>query len=62
VHALPGLCTLNIFEYEISLSCWKFRNHHREPLSGHSNTLDRGRPVAITVAKYNTHLCVYAVL
>jgi hypothetical protein len=35
VHALPGLCTLNIFEYEISLSCGKFRNHHREPLLGH---------------------------
>ncbi len=34
VHALPGLCTLNIFEYEISLSCGKFRNHHREPLFG----------------------------
>jgi hypothetical protein len=45
VHALPGLCTLNIFEYEISLSCGKFRNHHREPLFGHGNTFDRGRPV-----------------
>jgi hypothetical protein len=38
VHALPGLFTLNIFDYEISLSCWKFRNHHREPLFGHGNT------------------------
>ncbi len=47
VHALPGLCTLNIFEYEISLSCGKFRNHHREPLFGHGNTFDRGRPVYI---------------
>ncbi len=46
VLALPGLCTLNIFEYEISLSCGKFRNHHREPLFGHGNTFDRGRPVA----------------
>ncbi len=45
VHALPGLCTLNIFEYEISKSCRKFRNHHREPLFGHGNTFDRGRPV-----------------
>jgi hypothetical protein len=33
VHALPGLCALNIFEYDISLSCGKFINHHREPLS-----------------------------
>jgi len=48
VHALPGLCTLNIFEYEISLSCGKFRNHHREPLFGHGNTFDRGRPVVYT--------------
>ena len=48
VHALPGLCTLNIFEYEISLSCGKFRNHHREPLFGHGNTVDRGRPVVGT--------------
>jgi hypothetical protein len=38
VHALPGLCTLNIFEYEISLSSGKFRNHHREPLFGLGNT------------------------
>ncbi len=45
VHALPGLGTLNIFEYEISLSCGKFRNYHREPLFGHGNTFDRGRPV-----------------
>jgi hypothetical protein len=45
VHALPGLCTLNILEYEISVSCGKFRNHHREPLFGHGNTFDRGRPV-----------------
>ncbi len=45
VDALPGLCTLNIFEYEISLSCGKFRSHHREPLFGHGNTFDRGQPV-----------------
>jgi hypothetical protein len=45
VHALQGLCTLNIFEYEISLSCGKFRNHHRKPLFGLGNTFDRGRPV-----------------
>ncbi len=47
VHALPGLCSLNIFEYEISLSCGKFRNHHREPLFGHGNTFDWGRPVVL---------------
>jgi hypothetical protein len=52
VHALPGLCTLNIFEYEISLSCGKFRNHHREPLFGHGNTFDRGRPVRVPI--YNS--------
>jgi hypothetical protein len=62
VHALPGLCALNIFEYEISLSCGKFRNHHREPLLGHGNTFDRGRPVVYTYLKqyyaaYNT--CLY---
>ncbi len=52
MHALPGLCTLNIFEYEISLSCGKFRNHHRELLFGHSNTFNRGRPVMeITLVK-----------
>jgi hypothetical protein len=45
MHALPGLCTLNIFEYEISLSCRKFKNHHQEPLFGHGNTFDRGRPM-----------------
>ncbi len=45
VHALQGLCTLNIFDYDISLSCGKFRNHQREPLFGHGNTFDRGRPV-----------------
>ncbi len=49
VHALPGLCTLNIFEYEISLSCGKFRNHHQEPLFGHGNTIDRGWPVTCTL-------------
>ncbi len=48
MHAVPGLCTLNIFEYEISLSCGKFRNHPREPLFGHDNTFDRGRPVGQT--------------
>ncbi len=47
MHVLPGLCTLNIFEYEISLICGKFRNHHREPLFGHGNTFDRGRPVSL---------------
>jgi hypothetical protein len=41
VHALPGLCTLNIFEYEISLSCGKFRNHNREPLLD-MGTLSKG--------------------
>jgi hypothetical protein len=41
VHALPGLCTFKIFEYEISLSCGKFKKHHREPLFGHGNTFDR---------------------
>ncbi len=30
---------------EIPLKCGKFRNHHREPLFGHGNTFDRGRPV-----------------
>ncbi len=47
VHALPGLCTLNIFEYEISLSCGKFRKHHRMPLFGHGNTFGRGLPVVV---------------
>ncbi len=27
VHAIPGLCTVNVFDYEISLR--KFRKHHR---------------------------------
>ncbi len=44
-HAIPGLCTLNIFVYEISLSCGKFRKQHREPLFGHGNTFDRGLPM-----------------
>jgi hypothetical protein len=45
VHALPGLCTLNILDSEISLiSCGKFRKHHREPLFGHGNTVARGLP------------------
>ncbi len=55
MHALPGMCTLNIFEYEISLSCGKFRNYHREPSFGHGNTFDRGRPVAAT-ADCHDHL------
>ncbi len=50
VHGLPELCTLNIFESEISLGCRKFRNHHRKPLFGHGNTFDRGRPVVVTKA------------
>ncbi len=37
VHAMPGLCTVNVLDYEISLSCEKFRKHHREPLFGHGN-------------------------
>ncbi len=45
VHAIPGLCTLNIFDYEISLSCGKFRKHYREPLFGDGNTFGRGLPV-----------------
>ncbi len=45
VHAIPRVCTLNIFDYEISLSCGKCRKHHREPLFGHSNTFGRGLPV-----------------
>ncbi len=55
MHALPGLCALNIFEYEISLSCGKFRNHHREPLFGHGNTFNRGRPVYISFSKLLVH-------
>jgi hypothetical protein len=39
----------NLFDYEISVSCGKFRNHHREPLFGHGNTFDRGLPVVLTV-------------
>ncbi len=42
---VPSLCTLNIFSYEISLSCGTFRKHDREPLFGHGNTFDRGLPV-----------------
>jgi hypothetical protein len=38
-------CTLNIFSYEISISCGTFRKHDREPLYGHGNTVDRGLPV-----------------
>jgi hypothetical protein len=38
---VPGLCTLNIFCYEISLSCGTFQN----PLLGHGNTFNRGLPV-----------------
>ncbi len=52
------LCMLyqyNIFEYEISLSCGKFRNHHREPLFGHGNTFDRGRPVALPTGRWADH-------
>ncbi len=49
MHALSGMCALNIFEYEISLSCGKFRNHHREPLFGHGNTFNRGRPVVASI-------------
>ncbi len=45
MYALPGLCTLNIFEYDISLSCGKFRKHYREPLFGQANTFGRGLPV-----------------
>ncbi len=49
MHAIPGMCTLNIFDCEISLSCGKFRKHHREPLFGHGNTFGRGLPVVETV-------------
>jgi hypothetical protein len=63
VHAIPGLCTLNIFEYEISLSCRKFRNHHQEPLFGHGNTFDRGRPVVLPlrdcVVRVNLNFCSF---
>jgi hypothetical protein len=34
------------------LSCDKFRNHHREPLFGHGNTFDRGRPVVLSPNSY----------
>ncbi len=40
-----GLCTLNIFSYEIFLSCEILRKHDREPLFGHGNTFGRGLPV-----------------
>ncbi len=56
-----GLCTLNIFEYEISLSCGKFRNHHREPLFGHGNTFDRGRPV-VYIIETSRVLCLTSVV
>jgi hypothetical protein len=45
---LHGLCAFNIFSYEMSLSCWTFRKHDREPLFGHGNTFGRGRPVCRT--------------
>ncbi len=37
-----GLGAFNIVSYEMSLSCWTFRKHDREPLFGHGNTFDRG--------------------
>ncbi len=42
------LWTLNIFSYEISLSCGTFIKHDREPLFGNGNTFDRGRPWYLT--------------
>jgi hypothetical protein len=46
VHAIPGFCTLNIFNYEI---CGKLRKHHCEPLFGHGNTKESSY-------KYRRHL------
>ncbi len=45
---VSGLWTLNIFSYEISLSCGTFIKHDREPLFGNGNTFSRGRPVCVT--------------
>ncbi len=55
VHAITVLCTLNVFDYEISLSCEKVRKHHREPLFGHGNTFGRGLPV---ILRYRQCVCL----
>ncbi len=43
---VSGLWTLNIFSYEIPLSCGTFIKHDREPLFGNGNTFNRGQPVS----------------
>jgi hypothetical protein len=45
---VPSLWTLNILGYEIYLRRVIFTKHDCEPLFGHGNTFDRGRPVVLT--------------